>query len=66
MASQSEDLNGEKKFLCCFCIISFLVPLNSTVILSSVNWVPPPPELQEEVVGDLSESNLDKTFNLGK
>ena len=51
---------------CCFCIISFLVPLNSTVILSSVNWVPPPPELQEGVVGDLSESNLDKTFNLGK
>ena len=40
------------------------VPLNSTVTLSSVNWLTP--ELQEDVVGDLSESNLDKTFNLGK
>ena len=40
------------------------VPLNSTVTLSSVNWLDP--ELKEDVVGDLSESNLDKTFNLGK
>ena len=39
------------------------VPLNSTVTLSSVNWLAP--ELKEDVVGDLSESNLDKTFNLG-
>ena len=40
------------------------VPLNSTVTLSSVHWLDP--ELKEDVVGDLSESNLDKTFNLGK
>ena len=44
----------------------FLVPLNSTVTLSSDKWVAPPPGLGEDLVGDLAESTLDKTFNLGK
>ena len=55
-----------RMFLLKFYIILFLVHLNSTITLSSLNWVAPPRGLQEEVVGDLSESNLDKTFNLGK
>ena len=44
----------------------FLVPLNSTVTLSSDKWAAPPPGLGEDLVGDLAESTLDKTFNLGK
>ena len=44
----------------------FLVPLNSTVTLSSDKWAAQPPGLGEDLVGDLAESTLDKTFNLGK